>query len=72
MNTDVIFLTSMMDILTDPIPAPFADEFPSEWGVKKRSRAKGKSTKQGLIFFFAFRFWTETAYLFHVYPCDLM
>lgn len=36
MNTDVIFLTSLMDILTDPIPAPFADEFPSEWGVKKK------------------------------------
>ncbi len=34
MNTDVIFLTMMMDILTAPIPAPFADEFSSLGGER--------------------------------------
>lgn len=29
MNTDVIFLTMMIDILTGPVPAPFAVEFSS-------------------------------------------
>ncbi len=36
MNTDVIFLTTMMDILTGPIPAPIADEFSSGGGKKNQ------------------------------------
>lgn len=48
MNTDVNFLTTMMDILTGPIPAAIADE------------VEGKKLKRlSIIFFFPFWFWTE-------------
>ena len=46
MNTDVIFLTTMMDILTDPIPAPFADEFPSGWRVKKKKKKRRRRRRK--------------------------
>lgn len=50
MNTDVIFLTMMMDILTGPIPAAIADE-------------EGVTKARGYVFFVLF-FWTECACLF--------
>lgn len=59
MNTDVIFLTTMIDILTGPIPAPFADEF---W--------RGGNQDAGYIFFILDLDWVSVS--IHVYPCELM
>lgn len=62
MNTDVIFLTMMMDILTGPIPAPSADEF-SSVGEKKYQPA-------GYNFFILVVDYVGIS--IHVYPCEWM
>lgn len=52
MNTDVVCLTAMMDILTGPIPAAFADEF----SIKEKKINK-KTQYAEYIYINLFIFW---------------